>query len=90
MRRSHQAEFDHIAPDFDEVELRYFDDTDSLVEEHRHNYLPYEVFLLPQSNVADFQSLEGRLARLETRLDQLAKKPAKKTKKTRKPKNTKK
>jgi hypothetical protein len=87
VRRSHRPEFDHFPPDLDDVEVRYFDDADRFVQEHRHHYLPYEVFLMPQSSGPDIESLEARIARIETRLDILAKKPEKKSKKA---KNTKK
>ena len=45
-KRPPSNKFDH-----GETEIRYFDKKGKFIEDHRPNYLPYEVFLLPKSKI---------------------------------------
>jgi hypothetical protein len=77
-RRQH---FDSFSSSFEDVEVRYFDNADKFIEERKHHYLPYEVFLLPQPNNAEIELLKGKIAKLEKKIDKLDKKKQVKKKK---------
>ncbi len=65
----------------DDVEVRYFDESDNLIEEHRPDYFPYEVFLPPETNQTEIDRLTKRVATLEKKLKALTAKPVKRRKK---------
>jgi len=77
-RRQH---FDPISHYSEDVEVRYFDKTDKFIEEHKHNYLPYEIFLIPQSANIDIELLKKRIINLEKKINKLSKEQTKKKKK---------
>lgn len=72
--RSHS----HFQEDFRDVEVRYFDKKGKFIEDHKHNYLPYETFLLPQSNNVEIDLLKKRVDSLEKKMDKLIDKQKKK------------
>ncbi len=76
-RRHHMGPPLHL----DDVEVRYLDQADNLIEEHRHDYFPYEVFLPPETNQAEIERLTKRVATLERKLKAMTAKPAKRKKK---------
>jgi hypothetical protein len=57
--------------DMRDVELRYFDKHGDFVEDHKHNYLPYEVFLMPQSIMEEIELLNKRVITLEKKIKQI-------------------
>lgn len=65
----------------EDVEVRYFDEADNLIEEHKHDYFPYEVFLPPETNQAEVERLTKRVAALEKKLKALTAEPTKRRKK---------
>jgi|GEM_PF-2458835 hypothetical protein len=75
----HRINFHH--PSIDDVEIRYFDKENKFIEEHKHHYLPYEVFLLPQSSNIEIELLKNKIVKLEKKIDRLSKKQTKKKKK---------
>ncbi len=81
MISNRRQRFDSFPSSFEDVEVRYFDNADKLIEEHKHHYLPYEIFLLPQSNNADTELLRNRIAKLEKKIDRLTKEQTKNKKK---------
>ena len=76
MVNTRSQHLDISPPYFDDVEIRHFDEADKFIEEHRHHYLPYEVFLLPSSN-NDVELLKKKIASLEKKLNKLTKEQAK-------------
>lgn len=60
---------------FDVVEIRYFDESGAFLQEHSHQPLPPEAFMLPPSPDAKVKELEDRIAKLERTL--ATKKPGK-------------
>ena len=76
-RRHHMGPPIHL----DDVEVRYLDEADNLIEEHRRDYFPYEVFLPPETNQAEIEQLTKRVATVERKLKALTAKPIKKRKK---------
>jgi len=67
-------------PHFEDIEIRYFDDSDKFIEEHRPDYLPYELFLLPQPENTEIELMKKRIANLEKKLGKLTKQQTKKKK----------
>jgi hypothetical protein len=57
--------------DLRDVEVRYFDKKGEFIEDHRSNYLPFEIFLLPQALITDIEMLNKRVANLEKKIKQL-------------------
>jgi hypothetical protein len=78
---NHRRHMDSFSAHFEEVEIRYFDDTGKFMEEHKHNYMPYEIFLPPISNNNDIELLNKRIAKLEKEMKFLSSKQVKKKKK---------
>jgi hypothetical protein len=66
--------FDSFPSSFEDAEVRYFDNTNKFIEERKHHYLPYEIFLLPRSNNADIELLKNKIVKLEKKVDKLTKK----------------
>jgi hypothetical protein len=79
MVNKHLRHMDSFPPYSDDVEIRRFDKAGKFIEEHRHHYLPYEVFLLPSSN-SEVELLKKRIATLEKKLNKLSKRQVKKEK----------
>ncbi len=78
---SHRGHYIGPPSHLDDVEVRYFDEADNLIGEHRHDYFPYEVFLPPETNQAEIDRLAKRVATLEKKLKVLTAKPVKRRKK---------
>jgi len=57
--------------DLRDVEMRYFDNQGKFIEERRHNYLPYEIFLPSQQTDQDIELIKKRLDKIEKKLNQL-------------------
>jgi hypothetical protein len=57
--------------DLKDVEVRYFDKKGDFIEEHRPNYLPFEIFLLPQAFITEIEVLNKRVNSLEKKIRQL-------------------
>lgn len=81
MIRDHRRGFDRFPSDFENVEIRYFDQSNKYIEEHHHHYLPQEVFLLPESKDSEIEKLKAKIARLEKKIALLKKKQPKRKKK---------
>jgi hypothetical protein len=65
-------------PHLENVEVRRFGSSGKLIEEHRHSFLPYEVFLLPQPDNVEIELMKKRMAGLEKKLNKLTKQRPKK------------
>lgn len=72
--RRKPAPFPH---DMRDTEIRYFDKNGDFIEEHRPNYLPYEIFLLPQSNNQEIELLKKRIDNIEKKITKLTNKKPK-------------
>jgi len=66
--------------DFRDVEIRYFNKHGDFIEEHKPNYLPYEIFLFPQSIIKEIEVLNKRINSLEKKIKQLTGKQKKEKK----------
>jgi hypothetical protein len=53
------------------VEIRFFDNQGNFIEEQRPNYLPYEIFLIPQPDTKEIDKLKKRVDSLEKKIDHL-------------------
>jgi len=56
--------------DLRDVEVRYFNKKGDFIEDHRPNYLPFEIFLLPQTFITEIEMLNKRVANLEKKIKQ--------------------
>ncbi len=73
--RRHQHFF---PPHIEDVEVRRFDSSGKLAEEHIHGFLPPEMFLPPQPDNAEIEQMKKQITSLEKKLTKLTKKQPKK------------
>jgi len=71
---NHRRHSNYFFEYFEEVEIRYFDDNGKFIEEHKQNYLPYEMFLPPQNNNKEIELLKKKVENLEKKVRILSKK----------------
>jgi hypothetical protein len=71
MISNHRNRTHSFPHDMRDVEIRYFDKKGHLIEEHRPNYLPYEIFLSPQPDNKEIDKLKKRLDDLEKKVKNL-------------------
>ena len=75
MISNHRRKIPPFSHDMSDAEIRYFDKKGNFVEEHRPNYLPYEIFLLPQPNNQEIELLKLRLDNIEKKIKRTTNKP---------------
>ncbi|MGD0037021.1 MAG: hypothetical protein ABSC53_06985 [Bacteroidota bacterium] len=78
---NHRRPSNSFSAHFEDVEIRYFDDGGKFVEEHKHDYMPYEMFLPPVPDSTEIERLNKKIASLEKKVKVLSKNQTKKKKK---------
>jgi len=81
MVSNHRRNINSFSEHFEEVELRYFNSEGKFIEEHKHNYLPIEMFLPAQTDNIEIELLKKKIVSLEKKVNSLSKSQTKKKKK---------
>ncbi len=81
MVSSHRRNINSFSEYYDVVELRYINSEGKFIEEHKHNYLPIEMFLPTQVDNNEIELLKKKIVSLEKKVNRLSKNQTKKKKK---------